>query len=139
MIFVLLLQIYTFWKYTLQILVMVMKNSEYRTSYQPAPEENVKAYEQNLDFRTNRKCREFQHNQDAFCWSPQEWEKVSENGSVLEEPRPGSVPSHRYKHRLYNQMFQEKQLRESLQEHCVVGGGVKVATTKQVGVCGFCV
>ena len=110
---------------------MVMKNSEYRTSYKPADDGQVKAYEQNLDFRTSRKSREFQHNQDAFCWCPADWEKPQETESVLEEPRPGSVPSHRYKHRLYNQLFQEKQLRASLQQHAIVTA--TPSNAKQVG------
>ena len=98
--------------------MVVMKNSEYRTNYEPKFEKHAQEYSQNLGYRTTRRSAEFAHNRDVFTWEPEAWEKASTTSVLEEVPRPGVNPSTRYKHAMFNKEYNERVLSQCIQEQC---------------------
>ncbi|KAK2192934.1 hypothetical protein NP493_20g08056 [Ridgeia piscesae] len=96
--------------------MVVPTSTEYTRSYKPKVFVRAgRLYDENLEFRLQKREMEQNHTTSPFMWDPSDLETDSSDRSS-EQQRPMSVPPHKYKHEKFNRSYQKRLLQQQQQQ-----------------------
>ena len=97
--------------------MVVPTTTEYTRSYKTKVFARAgKIYDDNLEFRLQKREMEQNHTTSPFMWDPSETDSSDRSNGSGEQERPKSVPPHKYKHEKFNRSYQKKLLQQQQME-----------------------